>query len=405
MLRKCALLQVDRKTTIEAFTKCPILLQMLVQQACFHHQDHWCESTRLHLLVSLDIVLELIQARCSLDIVPEPTPKRKTLVERAAEPARIEPSAPPSIRAVNGSVKATTLAGLQNNRNASYASSVSSRTPSVSSRTTSGSSYTQSVGTGRPPSSSGTSRPQTAMSLTRGASGTRNVRPFVASENQVTQDGRQPTGKRKGTYPAPLPIHRPKSHGSLHVHKRGASHDDRMNRPYAERSSSTSTVGTRQTSVGDPLRDFSLCTGLAGLSLDPIPQTPPPKEVDKSKTPFTSQIPLPKTPTPKPSVDNLKLSTTSPSKTVSKPARLRSPEKKAFLTKGSTIEAWDTNGRLEDMEANFSQFKKTANATITDMQQMIQSSADERSGLKETTAIYKARGMFQTTQRIFMGNA
>jgi kinesin family protein C1 len=62
-----------------------------------------------------------------------------------------------------------------------------------------------------------------------------------------------------------------------------------------------------------------------------------------------------------------------------------SSNKTQFLTKDSNIPAftaWDVHGRLEDMEAMYSELKKTLTGT-----------AVERNGLEEAIAQYKARCM------------
>ncbi|KAG4025248.1 hypothetical protein MFRU_062g00020 [Monilinia fructicola] len=108
----------------------------------------------------------------------EPAAKRKTLVERAGEPASTM-TRTPSVR--KASVQGTSLVDMKSNfsqpRNTSHSSSVSSRTPSVSSRHTSSSSFSKSVGPGRPKSAFGsrppsysqstTSRPNTSLAKTR----------------------------------------------------------------------------------------------------------------------------------------------------------------------------------------------------------------------------------------------
>jgi kinesin family protein C1 len=59
------------------------------------------------------------------------------------------------------------------------------------------------------------------------------------------------------------------------------------------------------------------------------------------------------------------------------------PQKTPYLTKDSNIPAfiaWDVHGRLEDMEAMYSELKETLNGTSL-----------ERNGLEEAVAVYKAR--------------
>ncbi|KAJ9618255.1 kinesin-like nuclear fusion protein [Taxawa tesnikishii (nom. ined.)] len=95
-------------------------------------------------------------------VVPEPAPKRKTLVERAGDLPRPVTAAPPSSKPVNGAVKATVHAGVRNT------SSGLSRAPSGASRNTSANSFTTANGS-RPPSATGNYRPQTSMGVGRPA--------------------------------------------------------------------------------------------------------------------------------------------------------------------------------------------------------------------------------------------
>jgi kinesin family member C1 len=72
-------------------------------------------------------------------------------------------------------------------------------------------------------------------------------------------------------------------------------------------------------------------------------------------------------------------------------SRRSSPKKTDYLSKNSIVPAftesdvgflaWDVRGRLEDMEAMYSELKDTLNGTTL-----------ERNGLDEAVAVYKARG-------------
>ncbi|KAL9058948.1 MAG: hypothetical protein Q9162_001506 [Coniocarpon cinnabarinum] len=93
--------------------------------------------------------------------LPEPDPKRKTLVARAGEIPSKNGPAPPSHRPVNGYVKSVASAGPRGV--GTYSSGGSYRQPSNSSRSTSNSSTSSFRG-----GSSTSSRPQTAFSFNRG---------------------------------------------------------------------------------------------------------------------------------------------------------------------------------------------------------------------------------------------
>jgi kinesin family protein C1 len=89
----------------------------------------------------------------------------------------------------------------------------------------------------------------------------------------------------------------------------------------------------------------------------------------------------PKSPSHIPMLSKADTWTVSPAMARSTPRP--SPQKTPYLTKDSNIlafTAWDVHGRLEDMEAMYSELKQTLNGTSL-----------ERNGLEEAVAVYKAR--------------
>ncbi|KAI9872054.1 MAG: kinesin-like nuclear fusion protein, partial [Pleopsidium flavum] len=248
-------------------------------------------------------------------------------------------------------------------RNASFSSSVSSRTPSVSSRNTSGSSFSSSVGPG--------SRPQTAMcdreSLPPSVPAARPT-----SSLEIHAEG--PTGKRKGMRPisistfqqTPIPE-------TFRPSKLRGSYDNQLNYT-SDWSSSSATVASNGTiRPKRSFRDISLSTAMQDLTLDVTH--------DSSHT-FAEGPKGPKTPSqlPKPIFSNQQpaiVVPTSPSKPQRSPTKII-----PFLTRDSHVKAWDTKGRLEDMEYYYSELKERMNGTT-----------DESNGLKETVSIYKTRSM------------
>ncbi|KZF21708.1 kinesin-domain-containing protein [Xylona heveae TC161] len=125
--------------------------------------------------------------------LPEPTPKRKTLAQRAGETKSGLP-APPSSRPVGSAVRAATLAGARN------MSMTSSRVPAAASRGASASSFSKSMGPGsRPASVAGSSRPQTSMRHARGVPSTSvpTARPATSLESRSSEDEAAVSGKRK----------------------------------------------------------------------------------------------------------------------------------------------------------------------------------------------------------------
>ncbi|EKG10904.1 hypothetical protein MPH_11906 [Macrophomina phaseolina MS6] len=125
--------------------------------------------------------------------LPEPTPlgKRKTLAEQAGEVKPRIP-APPSVKPVNGAIKATTAAGIRNGNYSSSVTAASTRpTRANSTRANSNTSFASSYNQGGRPQ-----RPQTSMAHTRSMSHqTPSNRPQTALD---TADSDPPSlGKRK----------------------------------------------------------------------------------------------------------------------------------------------------------------------------------------------------------------
>ncbi len=286
--------------------------------------------------------------------------KRKTLAERAGETSRPAP-APPSSRPVNAAVRATSIAGAP--REPSFSSSVSSSRPaSVSSiRSVSNSSFSSCVGFGSRPPSAQANRPQTAMSKSRIQKPTQT--PSRPSTSLETHPGTVAVGKRKGRIPFSSNL---KQCAEEETHPRtDGGYDTLLNY--------TSTWASCP--PGKSLREVSLSTAMKSLTLDSASQATPNVVLDAPSTP--SQIPK-----RVPSALNASQAP-SPSKSPQKTPRPL-PQ---FLNRHSNITlAWDTKGRLEDMEQMCSEFKeKIDGATV------------ESNGLKDMLAVYKSRsGSAQT---------
>ncbi|KAI9787906.1 MAG: kinesin-like nuclear fusion protein [Candelina submexicana] len=311
---------------------------------------------------------DILSTKRKISASMEPISKRKTLVERAGETPRSNIAAPPSSRPINSSVKATTLAGT---RNPSFASSVSSRTPSMSFRNVSGSSFSGSVGCGsRPPSAQSHYRSQTAMGYNRSISQASVPAARSASSlDSVSVESEKPAlGNRKGTPPISVSTYQHSS--KLYSSKLRVSHDNQMNYKSDWSSSVATSIAVRPQSLAAvrSLRDVSLSTAMKGLTIRPGSS---PSE-EGLKAPITpSQIPRSVTPF---------IQHTTPSKTPKRPV---SPKKSApFLTRDSNTQgiAWDTRGRLEDMESLYAELKDKMNGTT-----------NERNGLEEAVGVYKAR--------------
>lgn len=283
--------------------------------------------------------------------------KRKTLVDRAGETSRPAP-APPSSRPISAAVKATSIAGAY--REPSFSSSAaSSRPASVSSiRSVSNSSFSSSVGFGNRPASVQASRPNTAMGKSRIQQPTPT--PSRPSTSMEAHPGTESLGKRQGRIPFSSNL---KQCAEEEIYPRiNGSHDTLLN--------FTSTWASKPP-PRQSLREVSLNTRFQDLTLESVVQDTPKVFTEASSTP--SQIPK-----RVPGVLNAS-EASSPSKSPQKTPRPL-PQ---FLNRHSNITlAWDTNGRLEDMEHICSDFKEKINgATI------------ESNGLKDMITVYKSRSM------------
>jgi kinesin family protein C1 len=333
----------------------------------------------------------------------EPEPKRKTLAERAGEPRSI--AAPPTSRPA---VKGTSLVGAA--RNNSFSSSVSSnkRMPSVSSRSTSNGSFSSSVGPGSRPKSAYGSRPPTSMAFAQSTT-TRPTsmvapRPATAVENHSSDEDLPAQGKRQGMLPLPsLPssfqssqgystlqsrkLRAPKSMQSLKSlrsvnNMRDVSVstalsmlriDEEQPSPWKEHQAISSTIPP--TSSSSSCHKPSISTGLRNLRIDSAESA-----LVLFQAPGDSLV-APKTPSQIPVLSKPETHPATPA-TPSKNPKI-SPQKALYLTKDSNIPAftaWDVRGRLEDMEAMYSELKDKFSGTNM-----------ERNGLEEAVALFKGR--------------
>ncbi|KAF8860440.1 kinesin-domain-containing protein [Acephala macrosclerotiorum] len=338
----------------------------------------------------------------------EPDPKRKTLVERAGEPRSIAAPTPSS----RSHVKATSLVGASkpgHGRNPSFTSSISSsRTPSATSRNTSNSSYASSIGPASRPASAYGNRAPTSMGFsqsttTRPTTGIPKSRPVTSIENYSDDEDDPAQGKRKGMQPlTSLP-----SSYALPVPAEGFTIRNRKLRGHQSMTEMRSPT---------KFRDVSVSTAMSMLSIDEEvksnrPQDhqarswrakPPSKSISHKPSISTgmrnmkiqsagNEVVLyqgpgevapvcPKTPShiPVPSKVEAFNATPTPRRNP-KP----SPSKTPFLSKESGLTqftGWDVNGRLENMEAMYTKLQETLNG-----------SSLERSGLEEAVKVFKAR--------------
>lgn len=274
--------------------------------------------------------------------------KRKTLAERAGETSRPAP-APPSSRPVNAAVRATSIAGAP--RVSPFSSSVSSARPaSVSSvRSVSNSSFSSSGGFGGRPPSAQANRPSTAMSKSRLQQPT--ATPSRSSTSLDVHPETAAVGKRKGRIPFRLNF---RSCAEEEM-------DQRINGGYDP------LLNYDSTRVSCPPRkslwEVSLNAAMKNLTHDSK------VVLDAPSTP--SQIPK-RVPSALNASEAL-----SPSKS---PQKTPKPLPKFLNRDSNTTIAWDTKGRLEDMEQMCSEFKEKVDGANV-----------ESNGLKDTLTIYKSR--------------
>ena len=274
------------------------------------------------------------------------TLKRKTLAERAGEPTGRPAPAPPTSRALNAHVRATSITGVP--QDSSLSSSVSSRqTSRASTRNNSNSSYSSSVGT-RPPSSQ-SYRPQSAMAAhSRIQRPVFNTRPATSLEvHEEESEMARMAAKKKGRTPLSS-CPNPPEYSSLRPPKlRGFS-----------------------------IRDFSmgsLNTKFNTLSLDSgHTQSAPAADVEVPATP--SHIPK--------LVPQVPLHAETPSRCQSPRKTPRTLPLPKFLNRGSNevIAAWEYDSRLDEVESMCSLFKEQFDGATT-----------ESKSLKEVIGVYKIR--------------
>ncbi|OBT45791.1 hypothetical protein VE00_03892 [Pseudogymnoascus sp. WSF 3629] len=330
--------------------------------------------------------LKSTYSTASLQMVNNDEPKRKTLVERAGEPARPNTSFAPGRSVVKGT-------SLTSARSTSMASSTSSRPQSSSSRNTSASSFASSVGPGvRPPSSYG-ARPQTSMSRARSNTAS-SKRPATAMDDHLDPGGGPATGKRQGrTHYSHMSSH--PSHSGYHQLQ---YHKTRRAPPQFEpygpssREVSINTALSRlriddheaESLLPDATNPFNY---FPGLSMGPPGTVPRELRNDCNNNSLVlfgaseKNSSLPKTPSQIPIPSKAEVSSATPA-TPSR-APIPSPVKTPFLSKDSNITGftgWDVRGRIEDMEAMYFELKDTMADTNV-----------ERKSLEEAVRHYKIK--------------
>ena len=292
------------------------------------------------------------------------------------------------------------MSSMGHSRNQSFTSSTTSRTQSVSSRNTSNGSFSSSVGPGSRPISAYGNRPQTSMAFsqsttTRPKTALPKSRPATAMESHDSDDEDMPSnGKRKGMMkplpPIPSSFSSSRSTGNM----RDVSVSTAMSRLCIDdlecnNSPEHQASSSRMKPPSSPRRSHkpSITTGMRNLRLN---DTSTENSMVLYQAPGDSLV-APKTPSQIPVLVKSKSRALRDTPTTPSRSRRSSPKKTNYLSKNSIVPAftesdvgflaWDVRGRLEDMEAMYSELKDTLNGTTL-----------ERNGLDEAVAVYKARG-------------
>ncbi|MCJ1418402.1 kinesin-like nuclear fusion protein [Xylographa parallela] len=290
---------------------------------------------------------------------PPGTLKRKTLVDRAGEPARAAP-APPSTRPANAAGKATLIAGIS--RQPSNTSLTSSRPGSVSStRNVSNASFTSSLSGGRPPSTQ-CFRPNVSVSSST-SSRPRLTTPGYFDQHNDPSQSMQTNGNRTSMTPFHSTLRKVSTLQENSLRKSYNNVQD----PFIADWSASVSCASKSTRRIKSLRDISLSTRLGGLSL-----------YDNNCTLIPEELPEP--PCTLSHIPRKKMSRLSLNSATS-----MSPKKQkavSFLTKDSNTTAidWSLESRMETMESSYIEIKEKMNDTLV-----------ESSGLKDTIGMYKAR--------------
>jgi len=343
--------------------------------------------------------------------LPEPAPKRKTLAERAGEPhaanasqssrqpngstASSHQSTTSSSRQVNGSiVRATSVRNPSSAASTASSRTASSRNPSMASTSIS-SRPTSAASSYRQPPAPSHVRPRTAMS---------SMPPPPVPQDECDSDDEQSASlvntKRKGMKTISS-LHTSQSLENINITPRKQrNRHEVLQRPLSALCSVPPRLVSRttsaETSSPSSLRNMSLSTAFRSLRLTSNISRADEEQGQVVSFPLQQEEPqCPKTPSyiPKPvvktplSAAGLQPVAIDPSlshcRFVQSPAP--TPVKTVFLTRDSNLlaPAWDTKGRLEDMEVLYSQLKS-----------QLDSASKENHGMEDRLGIHKARSMY-----------
>ncbi|PGH31863.1 kinesin family member C1 [[Emmonsia] crescens] len=259
----------------------------------------------------------------------------------------------------------------------STSTSTSSRPASAASRNTAHNPNSSSNGPSSRTRSSARNivRPQTSFGYGR-SHGTVSPRSITSMSTREDDSHDSVLGKRKGMdrFSLARPSLSPQFNSGP-TPRRG-SYDNQMN--YTSDWSSSFAAQSISHSAREPARDVSLSTAMKALTLNlPPPSMPPsprhePQETSGSD--FLAPEPLAKKPhgivTPSPII----------SRPLKKSPRKSPPKVKQYLTRGSSVEAWDQEAKMEKM-----------NAMCDMLLNRFQGTTNQSAGLKEAIELYKSR--------------
>ncbi|THZ08529.1 kinesin-domain-containing protein [Aureobasidium pullulans] len=291
--------------------------------------------------------------------LPEPAAKRKTLAERAGEPVRTTQTTTRVMKRSNTTNALRKTSGTHTTTSTRPASAAAHRTNSALPRTGS-----RSALAARPVSVTHEDDDEDSSSSSILPNKRKGMLPPIVESfalvlhqphisdrtasyasvlSRVPSDGGSPT---------PLP-----SAPSPKKFSFSASRNISLSTAFRTLSLSSNNSDSRSTSVSSTQQEEPLCPKTPSQipKLKPVPKTPRPPETD---------LQIYKTPHTKYTVHNA------------------SPGKITYLNRNSNTPApaWDTKGRLEDMETLYSQLKT-----------QLDSAATEKTGMEEGISIYKAR--------------
>lgn len=295
--------------------------------------------------------------------------KRKSLVDRAGEVGRTSYNGRPGSRQISAAIKASNMDSFR--QASTYGSSGSSRL-AASSRSGSSASITSSVSASARLTPTRSSRPQSALGNGRLA-----LQPPSTASRPSTQiqspgsSGKRTITKRKGM---------PNLNPFIHVRKQ-RKRSERLRTTQSSMASKAvpKTPLAKGTSRGGNGRDISIVTGMQQLSL----------QQEMQRSPMPTYIP------------------TAPSARAASPSRLPSPArtrpghhsttihnmKKPLLKKCTDKRlAWDTKGRLEDVEQLYGDLKDEFQVQTNQFEVKMEKATTEKATLQEFVEMYKSRG-------------